>query len=229
MLRLTKGLAFALATFLMAGTAQADPIIQQGPGGGNPDENIIFNSVAGLGGTTGPNTTIQGATNQSGMLLDITSGGPQIEATANGQARVEAAGAFGADGVTFMNNDFDFITDFKFNVNASHDGQLQIDVYGDEAGTNLLTTGTFDLDGNGQNFFRILDGTFARVDITTLGGNAIDDLRQIRISGGAIGGGGTQPGPFTGVPEPAGLMLWAVLAIVVFGGLYLRSRRVVVA
>lgn len=215
--------------------ARADIIINNSPGGGNPDENILFNGAVGAaGGFTGPGQTIQGVTNQSGLLLDIMSGtgGPNLFGS-GGAAMLTAENGvpFGAAGVMFGDGDFDFITDFKFNVNAIADGSLTIDVFDDEAGNTLLSSATFDLDKNGQNWFRIT-GTggddFAKVTITA-NGDIIGDIRQIRISGGANDGdNGDNIVTIAETPEPASILLWCLLASAV-GVFLVRRRRTVSA
>jgi|GEM_PF-3312971 len=220
-----------LVVCIASASVRADIIIQKTPGGGNPDENILFNN-GGL--DLGPGSTIQGITNQSGLKLDIMSGGGDIVGVGGQAGGVEGDGgaAFGGSGVMFFNNDFDFITDFKFNVDATADGTLTIDVFDDEAGTTLLSSDTFDLNKNGQNFFRVT-GTggddFAKVTITA-SGDIINQIRQIRISGGSDDGPDTVPPPFPGpgLPEPASILLWSMLTLAV-GGFVITRRKAVPA
>jgi hypothetical protein len=212
-----------LIACVASATARADIIIQKTPGGGNPDENILFNN-GGL--NLGPGPTIEGITNQSGLKLDIMSGGGNIVGS-GGQATVEGEGgaAFGGSGVSFFGGDFDFITDFKFNVDATQNGSLTVEAF-DENG---MSVGTFtdDLKQGGQNFFRVT-GTngdnFAKVTITSTG-DIINQIRQIRISGGNNGGGETIPPPFPGpgLPEPGSILLWSVLTLA--AGAFVVSRR----
>ena len=213
---------FAIPAALMffGVSANASIIIIDSGGMGNPDENIVFNSVSSLGGTAGPGTTIQGATNQSQLLLDIMSGGPNILGEGGvGQATVseENDNLFGADGIMFFNNDFDIITDLKFNLNASQAGTVTIDVL--DNGDGLLETETFDLDEAGENFFRITgtDGMdFFKVTITT-DGDILEDIKQIRISGSGDDGN-------TVVPEPASMMVWSFLAVAAIRATRRRRR-----
>lgn len=235
-MRYLLSLSTAIAVFCVASvSARADIIIQNLAGGGNPDENILFNGhVTDAGGNLGPATTVQGITNQSGLLLDIMSGkgGPDLLGSGGAAELTEAnSQPFGSFGVMFFNHDFDFITDFKFNINASADGTLTIDVFDDEAGTTLLQSATYDLDKNGlgANWFRVT-GTngddFAKVTITT-NGDIISDIRHIRISGGGSSGETEPPppAPLPETPEPSSILLWSVLTLAA-GVFVVRRRRV---
>ena len=82
-------LLLVAALFLGAMPSQVHgaPIFTVGPGGGNPAENLLFNN-ANL--QLGPATLIQGVTNNSNRVLDITS---NVNLVGNGgQARIEGQG-----------------------------------------------------------------------------------------------------------------------------------------
>ncbi len=226
--------ALLLVTALLLGASPARvygaPIFTVGPGGGNPGENLLFNN-ANL--QLGPAATIQGVTNNSNRVLDITS---TVNLVGNGgQARVEGqAGAFGGAGVTLAphtaNNlpggllPMGSFKDLKFNIDATADGPVAFSV--------VTNTGTFafnsTLDDNGQNFFRFttLGTEFINSVTITSSGNTIKKIEQIRL-GGIVGPGqGPGPDPAPGsnpVPEPASLAVFG--ALLGIGALGARLRR----
>jgi hypothetical protein len=182
-----------------AAFASADIVISAGPGDIPGDDNVLFNDSSLI--NTG--TTVQGLTQNPSLIVDF-EGTEELTTPAAGQARIEASdrsfnslGVFLHDGGTY--------TSLIVNLNALADGTVTFNIF--EPG-GAQTTGTFDIDGPGENFFRIqaINGQLIeRVNFTTTSG--LLDVRQVRI-------GGQSP-----VPEPASI---AALSL---GTLALIRRR----
>lgn len=201
-----KVLAAAGALSLIAGaaTAQAAIIISSGPGGPNPDENVLFN----VGGQTG--TTVTGHTNTTNTLVDFT-GLEQIQAS-GGQADITAVdGGFKYLEWSLQDSSKGY-SDLKINILADLNGQVTLTFY-DQFGNDY--SGVFNISKNGQNFFQAhVDGgsliTLAKLETT----KDITHVQQVRLGGfGAI----------SEVPEPA---TWMTM-IAGFGlvGFALRRRQ----
>jgi len=223
------------AVLALAARADAGIVFQVGPGGGNPDENVLFNQNGLV--TTG--TTVMGATNQTHAVLDMTSQqGFSLQAS-GGQASLERVGGGSFGSVLFTPNSspptglgislvgLASFTDLKFNIHATSDGLVTLLV------NNSVSSGLLPLDANGQNFFRITaDGsdTITSLLVTTSGGDLITDVKQIRLGGLTAPPGDPPidpvitPDPVLDptVPEPASIILWSVIGAV---GLGMRLRR----
>jgi hypothetical protein len=207
----------------VASNVSAGVIVIPGPGGGNPAENLLFNQP---GLELGPALTIQGATNQSNAVLDIMSINDMLLVGNGGQARVEGDGGASFTGVMFIPssnppvglNGMVSFTDIKFNIDASADGTLLIDVFLN--GSNTATSfGPFDLDENGENFFLIISfgGDVITKVTLTASGDIIEQIRQIRLGGVETSNGNGE------IPEPGALSLWAVVGIA--GALGFAGRK----
>jgi hypothetical protein len=229
MSRFAAARVFAALTFLTLGIGQSEGaiIITAGPGGGNPAENVVFNQS----GLVTNGTPVQGATNQTSVVLDIQ---PNQSITllasgGQGQAHVQQFGGGGFDGVSFIphsaNNlpaglfPLSAFNDFKFNVNALANGTIDIVVNGKDGSNNAVTSSLLgaSLSQNGENFFRIIaDNNFSITNVTiTASGNIIDDLKQVRLGGLTGPAGIINPPPSPDpdfVPEPASAVLWGLLA-----------------
>ncbi len=203
-----KLLAAVGALSLIAGASAADAtiIISSGPAGGNPDENVLFNT----GGQTG--STVQGHTNQTGTLVNFT--GLESIHSAGGQADITGSdGGFNYLEWTLATPDTGY-TDLKFNILADLNSSVTLTFY-DQFGNNY--SDTFNVSKNGQNFFRAhaIDGqliTLAKLSTT----KDITHVQQVRLGGfGAV----------SEVPEPA---TWLTM-IAGFGmvGFALRRRGAV--
>jgi hypothetical protein len=134
--------------------------------------------------------TVQGVTNSTGLLVDFT-GLEMLNTPSNGQARIEADHGTFNDLLIQLHNGGTF-TSLIFNINANHDGW-----------TNFIINGTaynhYALDDHGNNFFTIRatgGDTLSSVRIQTQGNVGMEDLRQIRLGGGAAP-----------VPEPSSFLL----------------------
>ena len=163
----------AASLMAMAGTAQAAIYITAGPGGPNPDENVLFNT----GGQTG--TTITGHTNTTNLLVNFT-GLEQIHA-AGGQADIT-----GVDGgfkylEWSMDDPSIGYSDLKLNILANLNGQVTLTFY-DQLGNDY--SGVFNISKNGQNFFQAhVDAgsliTLAKLETT----KDITHVQQVRLGG----------------------------------------------
>jgi hypothetical protein len=233
--RILLSLGCLVAGLMATSLARAGIVITVGPGGGNPDENVLFNKPGLV--TTG--TTIQGATNQTLAVLDIQSNqGYTLGATNGiGQANVEriGGGAFGnvsliphSGSLTLPLISLSSFNDIKFNINAATNGTVTISALGSVSG--LVTALNLNLDANGENFFRITatGEVITQVNIVA-NGDIIDNIKQIRLSG-LTGPSGQEipPPPFPDpdfVPEPASLLVWAAVGAVACGFRCLRRRK----
>jgi hypothetical protein len=182
-----KKLAFLLMAMpLISALAQADISIINHPGNVFGDENVQYNE----GALADNAPLIQGITNHTDTIVDFYGAGEDLFTPSKGQARIEGVDG-GLDAMTIKlhepNTDF---TSLILNLNASKDGQVTFVVH--PLGESDFTQ-TFDIDKNGENFFRILTAnneTITSVDFTTT--VDLQDVRQVRI--------GFAPGA---VPEPA--------------------------
>lgn len=215
----------------------AEVIVYGNPGEVQPHENLLFNSP-GLISTGNP---VTGATNQSGFVLDLSSSAPPtgvvLTTPSGGQARVQNVAYSNSNQVgissltitpnALANPQLGF-SEVEFNVNLlrGQTGFLQLDFAG--IGTVTPATTTVDLNGdplalgNGSNWIgieTINDTLLQSVTLTALDANGnpvaiIQDVRQIRVTGGDVND--PQGGPITipSTPEPFSLAIWAILAIV---------------
>jgi hypothetical protein len=156
-----------------------------------PSENVLVD-----GGTTG--STVFGHTNNTNTSVSFLSlvSGVNLEAFANGQARI-AATSGPLDALRF------------FATNGERFGEVEFDLHKAAADTDTVTvtffgtfgteTRTFDL-GNGNNWFaaRTDGGDLITAIAFDTSGSGVDDIRQVRL-------GIFAPPP---VPEPA---TWALM------------------
>jgi hypothetical protein len=174
----------SLVVFALACTAaQAQIKIDAGPGNFTGDENVLFNGDGLI--TDGP--LVQGITNQTHTLVDFWNAGTDLHVN-GGQSRLEAqSGTFSSLDLGLHDSGSTFST-LIFNLNAVADGTVTFTVDSDGG----VFTQTFDLDKNGENFFRFegLNGAaMSTVSFTSTVG--IQDVKQVRIGG------------IQAVPEPA--------------------------
>ena len=196
--RLRSSLALAIAGFaivtVLAGPAAADIVVVTGVNNQGTD-NVLLNpatDVLTVTGVVGPNDLVTEFTSDSGSGL--------LNANPSGQATVSG----GTGNVNFTNLEFnlanhDPFTRAVFNINSATDGAVTIHVEGVNIGGGFFED-DFTLDANGQNFFTVtaINGQLITlIDLTAINGATFEDVRQVRLGGGAI----------TGVPEPATLLL----------------------
>ena len=205
----------ALAGLLVGGvtTASASILFEVGPSFVQPSENLLFH---GEGLFTGPGMTIQGATNQTGTVFNLT-GVENLNAPSNGQARVEDELQTGFTSLFIDALDPDvFYQEFEANLNAAGNGVANIRVI-DSKGTAFDFS--YNVDGNGQNFFglRAIDDQLIDSVLITTVGTELADVRQIRL-GGVTEGDGTPDN----VPEPSALLLFGIT--IAAAGRFARRR-----
>jgi hypothetical protein len=183
-------------------SAQAAVTVCQSAGCVQPSSNVLFN-------TSTVGNPVTGGLNNNPALVTFTSNESLTTTQSNGQARISATDgmlnvlSFGlASGATF--------SEVEFNLNALTDGIATISFLG--AGGSVLSTGSYAISANGQNFFDALGGAFTSVTISSTA--ALSDVRQIRLGGIAAA---------SAVPEPA---TWALM-LMGFGavGFSMRRRR----
>ncbi len=153
--------------------------------GNNPqpgEENVLLNK-----GTSG--STVQGSTNQSGVVVNFTSATQTLTEPANGQARIEATNGTSQVALTDISSISlaagGFFDDIIFNMHiggtiGTSGGTATISVV-----DNLGFTSTFsETLGNGQNFLTVVASAGESIDSVAISYPVgFTDLRQVRISG----------------------------------------------
>lgn len=193
-----KRFVFALAIFgivsVMAGTAKADIVVITGVNNQGTD-NVLLNpatDVLTVTGTVGPSNLLVNFTSSSGSGL--------LNANPSGQATVSGGtGNTALTQLTFGLANNDTFTRAVFNINASSNGSVVIHIEGVNIDGGFFED-TFTVDANGQNFFTVtaINGQFiTSVSLTAINGAVFEDIRQVRLGGGAVGE----------IPEPASMLL----------------------
>lgn len=209
----------AVTTALLSWTPAHAAITLYGvPGAVQPDENVLL--PVGQTGTTVLGETNQTHTGVTFQSLSCTTAGncstfgETLTTPANGQARIETTETPSSlSGMQFFLTDGGGFTEFEFNLFNSLNLTQSLTLFGLTGGVTPFSQ-TFNLDGNGQNFFAGLatgGDVFTKVAFDASGTGATD-IRQIRIGG--LGD--------VAVPEPG---TWALM-ILGFGliGTALRQR-----
>jgi hypothetical protein len=198
----------AAAAFAFAGPAYAAITIFNSPGAVQPTENVLVDD-----GSTG--TTVFGHTNNSNTSVSFLSlnSGVDLQAFANGQARIEAIGG-PLDALRFFLTNGEGFNEVEFDLHkaAADTDTVNVTFFG-SFGTEVRT---FNL-GNGNNWFsaRTDNGDLITAVAFDTSGSGVGDIRQVRLGG--------FPGA---VPEPA---TWAMM-LGGFGlaGMAIRRRSKVV-
>ena len=193
-------LGAAVAAILLAGPAAAAVTVSTSASGtGN---NVLYSGCDSA--TVGAGELVGCLNGDSSALFRFASTGDSLFSPASGQARIRANdGAFDDLTIDFIDNDrfFDVLV---LNINALADGTVTFDGQ------------TFDLSGNGNNFFTLTFDTAVNLFSFTTSANIIDDVRQLRIR--EADAPGPDPDP---VPEPAAIGLFGLAA----AGLGFARRR----
>ena len=191
-------LAAIFLAVLSSGT-YASVIYCEGICGGSGDvENILLRN-----GDSGFN--VYGDTNITNTEIQFTSTGTELLNVAAGQSRIEALDAGLISDIDFGATDLTIgFTKLIFNIDSTVDGTVGLRAR-DNFGTDFLYD--FDVQGAGQNFMTVYtvdDQFIARMFINGQNIQGIDDLQQIRVGPGNIGG----IDPVGEVPIPASALLF---------------------
>jgi hypothetical protein len=217
MRNLVRGaVACAMLLIGMSSPARADIIFFFTPGDVQPEENLLFNDDLILTGTT-----VQGITNQTGTIFDLT-GLETLQAVSAGQARVETLDN-GFAWLLFEANQAGLLFgEFEANLNVysppgpSPTGTVTVWVTNNFGDVESASYGV----GAGQNFFglRAVDPQLIRSILIT---STVDlaDIRQIRVGGIETPNGGGNGE----VPETGSLLLFG-MGLLAAGRHFRRSR-----
>jgi hypothetical protein len=209
-----KNLVLALAVCgiisIVAGTAKADIVVVTGVNNQGTD-NVLLNPATNV-------LTVTGTVGANNLLVNFTStsGNGRLNADPSGQATV--SGATGNDPLTQLTfglaNNSTF-TRAVFNINAAVNGSVTITVTGINI-TGGTFTQSFTVDANGQNFFTVTAINNQLIQTISLSGVQMEDVRQVRLGGGAIQ---------NTVPEPASMFLLGTGLLGAAAGFRKRLRR----
>jgi len=185
---------FAVLT-VASSTAKADIVVVTGVNNQGTD-NVLLNPATNV-------LTVTGTVGQNNLLVNFasSSGSGLLNANPSGQATV--SGGTGNTALTQLsfglaNNDT--FTRAVFNINASTSGSVLIHIEGVNI-TGGFFEDDFTVDANGQNFFTVtaINGqAISSISLTAINGAVFEDVRQVRLGGGAI---------TSTVPEPTTMLL----------------------
>lgn len=207
-------LVLAFAVFgiisIAAGTAKADIVVITGVNNQGTD-NVLLNPATNV-------LTVTGTVGANNLLVNFTStsGGGLLSANPSGQATVSGGtGNAPFTQLTFGLANNDTFTRAVFNINAAVNGTVTIKVTGININGGTFED-TFTVDANGENFFTVTAINGQLIQTISLSGVQMDDVRQVRIGGGAVQ---------NTVPEPASMFLLGSGLLGVAAGFRKRLRR----
>src|SRR5690349_5924257 len=212
-----KNMFLTLAVFavmsVVAGTAKADIVVVTGVNNQGTD-NVLLNPATNV-------TTVTGTVGQNNLLVNFTSssGSGLLNANPSGQATVSGGtGNIALTQLSFGLANNSTFTRAVFNINASTSGSVLIHVTGVNI-TGGFFEDDFTVDANGQNFFTVtaINGqAITSISLTAINGAVFQDVRQVRLGGGAIQ---------QTVPEPASMVLLGTGLMGVAAGFRKRFRK----
>jgi hypothetical protein len=192
-----------LGVAMIAAASQAIIIITPGPGNFPNDENILFNRQ----GRLSMGMRVEGESNQTHFVVDFYDAGETLHTPSGGQARVEAVDGGMTDMALRLQQPGATFGTLIWNLHSSGDGQVTFRIQRTDGPDHIET---FNLDRNGENFFRIRAENDAMLVARFHTNVQLDDVRQPRMGGFGI------------VPEPSAL---AMLAIAGVGFCSSRKRK----
>jgi hypothetical protein len=205
-------LAFAVVAIIsvVAGTAKADIVVIEGVNNQGTD-NVLLNPATNV-------LTVTGVVGQNNRIVNFTStsGSHLLNANPSGQATVSGGtGNSPFTQLTFSLANNDTFTRAVFNINAAVAGTVTLTVTGINI-TGGTFIDTFDVNANGQNFFTVTAINGQLIQTISLSGVAMQDVRQVRLGGGAIE---------QTVPEPASMFLMGTGLLGAAAGFRKRFRK----
>jgi hypothetical protein len=186
-----------IVALAFSATAKADIVVTPGVNNQGTD-NVLLDpatDVLTVVGTAGQNDLVVNFTSSSGSML--------LNADPSGQATVSGGtGNVDFTQITFGLVGGDSFTRAVFNLNTNApDGTVLLSVTGINIDGGLFNE-IIAVDANGQNFYTVdaINGqSIFTISLLAQGTVTFQDLRQVRLGGGAI-----VPEP---VPEPASMLL----------------------